>query len=660
MSDGKKTPDRTGRDLGEDRAIPRRDILQGMVIGAGSLLTGSLLKPPAALAALGTDVPAQDLPGYYPPRRLGMRGSHPGAFEAAHGLRDGAGINAPTDTGETYDLVVVGGGISGLSAAHFYRQQHPGARVLILDNHDDFGGHAKRNELQIRGRLMLINGGTLEIDSPRPYSTVAKGVLSDLGIDTEKLQATTAREEFYEGKGLSSSIFFDKETFGADFLAVRHAARLKHGQPTADHLELGDTKHSWGTLLARSPLSPKARADLARLYEGPHEDVLPGLSSDEKKDRLSRLSYFQYLRDYIKVDPQVLAYAQALTHAEWGVGIDAVPAIDCWGFAMPGFEGLKLDKGVIKRMGPTAAGYYETGGSEHYHFPDGNASIVRLMVRKLIPGAISGSSVIDVVTAQADYSKLDQASNEVRIRLNSTVLNVRHGDSGVETIYVRAGQPLRVRSKHAVMACWNAMIPYLVPDLPAEQKAALHQQVKCPLVYTNVAIRNWHAFMKLGFNQVYSPGCYHTSFGLNPNVQIGGYHAPTDPSQPILVRMTKTPCLPGLDEFAQNRAGRAELLATPFSTFERNIREQLGRTLGPGGFDPARDIEAIIVNRWPHGYSAEYNPLYDPDVPEGQESWVIGRKAFGSITIANSDAGNQAYTDSAINQAWRAVSELPA
>ena len=654
MSDrSKNTPD---RGLGEHRAIPRRDILQGAVIGAASALTGALLAPPAALAALAADVPATDLPGYYPPIRTGLRGSHPGAFEAAHALRDGGSIGAPTETGETYDLVVVGGGISGLSAAHFYRKLHPGARVLILDNHDDFGGHAKRNEFHVRGRLQLINGGTLEIDSPRPYSAVAKGVLTDLGIDVAKLQATTAHEDFYASRGLGSATFFDKESFGADCLVVR-PPRHRRGA-AADHLELGDLKHSWRNLLANSPLSTKAREDMVRLYEG-SEDTMPGLSGEERKDKLSRISYLVYLRDYLKVDPAVLAYAQALTHAEWGVGIDAVPAIDCWGFDMPGFQGLKLPPGAIRRMGPTAAGYLDSGGSEHYHFPDGNASIARLLVRSLVPGVLSGSTAEDIVTAHADYSRLDRAGNEVRIRLNSTVLNVAHSDSGVTALYVRAGQPFRVHARHAVMACWNAMIPYLVPDLPEAQKAALHEQVKCPLVYTNVVLRNWEAFQKLGCNNVYTPGGYHTSFSLNPNVTIGSYRSPTDPSEPAVLRMTKAPCLPGLSEFDQNRAGRAELLATPFATFERNIRAQLARVLGPGGFDPARDIEAITVNRWPHGYSAEYNPLFDPDVPDDQRSWVVGRKPFGSITIANSDAGNQAYTDSAINQAYRAVSELP-
>src|SRR5215475_2550823 len=152
------------RTLGMGRRIARRDFLQGVLVGAAATLCAPLRASPEAPAA------AQDAPGYYPPLLTGLRGSHVGSFEAAHALRDGQAVAAPTDTGESYDLVVVGGGISGLAAAHFYRAKHGAqSRILILDNHDDFGGHAKRNEFSLGGRMHLMNGGTLSIESPRPY-----------------------------------------------------------------------------------------------------------------------------------------------------------------------------------------------------------------------------------------------------------------------------------------------------------------------------------------------------------------------------------------------------------------------------------------------------------------------------------------------------------
>jgi spermidine dehydrogenase len=623
-----------------DRPITRRDFLNGIAIGATAVASGPLFAAPDSGPAA-----AQDAPGYYPPLLTGMRGSHPGSFEGAHALRDGRTWPSVTDTAEQYDLIVVGAGISGLAAAHFYRA-HTSAdsRILILDNHDDFGGHAKRNEFDLQGHLNLLNGGTLEIDSPRPYGPVAAGLLTTLGIDVAALAKTTQHLQFYEHLGLQSGAFFNRETFGADKLVV------------------GLGKAPAKQWLAHAPLGPSARAQIAQIEEA-KIDYMPGQSSAEKKQRLSRISYEAFLRDVVRVEPAVLNFYHARTMGEWGVGTDAVSALDCWGYGMTGFQGMKLAKGSIARMGFTPAGYEDTGGSLRLHFPDGNATIARLLARDLIPSAVPGGSAVDVVTARVNYAQLDRSDAPVRLRLNSIAIRARHlGDpktaSQVEITYVRGGRAFSARARGTVLAGYNMMIPYLCPELPAAQKDALHRLVKTPLVYTSVALRNWQAFDKLKVHRVYAPGSYHTYFHLNPHVDVGAYKSPKSPDQPILVHMVRTPCKPGLAEHDQNRAGRAELLATSLETFERNIRDQLGRTLQTGGFDPARDITAITVNRWPHGYAPEYNPLFDPEVPEAERPHVVGRAQFGRITIANSDSGGAAYTDSAINQGHRAVMEL--
>jgi spermidine dehydrogenase len=633
----KKTSE-TDHSLGMHEPITRRDFLTGVALLTTAAASGPLL------AAESGDLAAQDAAAYYPPTLTGMRGSHPGSFEAAHALRDGQPVPAPTDTGEQYDLIVVGAGISGLSAAHFYRTATlKRSRILLLDNHDDFGGHAKRNEFHIDNRLVLMNGGTLEIDSPRPYSKVAAGLLEALGINVASLAKRTQKLKFYEQRGMASGYFFDRETFGADKLVV-----ATPDKSLAEHLQ-------------HAPLDDRAREQMVRLQEG-MDDYLPGLSAAEKKDRLSRMSYEAYLRDLAQVDPTVLKFYHARTMSEWGVGSDAVSAIDCWGFGFPGFQGLKLPKGSIHRMGPTAAGYHDTGGSLHLHFPDGNATIARSLVRDLIPRAIPGQGVEQLVTARANYAELDHAGNPVRLRLNSTVVRVRHlgepQNSPIEVTYERAGRSFTVRGKGVVLACYNMMIPYLCPELPQGQKAALHELVKAPLVYTSVILRNWRAFDRLNLHAVYAPGSYFPGFRLTPNVNIGAYRSARTPDEPIAIHMVRTPCKAGLPEHEQNRAGRAELLATSFETFERNIRDQLNRILSPGGFDAARDIAAITVNRWGHGYAPEYNPLWEPEVPDAERPNVIGRARFGRISIANSDAGALAYTDSAIDQAHRAIGEL--
>ena len=637
------------RYLGMDRRITRRDFLNGMAIAIGA----SLLPKGAA----GTQAEAQDRRDYYPPTLTGMRGSHPGSFEVAHSLRDGTfwqSAGRPVDTGESYDLVVVGGGISGLAVAHFFRERAgKQAHILILENHDDFGGHARRNEFHLGGRLQLMNGGTMLIDSPTPYSRQADGLLKKLGIDPVQLAARCDNGQLYSSLGLQPAVFFDKQTFGEDRLVV--------GEPGGDWHGRSASRLTWKEFLARAPLSPPVRRDIERIQEA-QIDYLPGLTSAEKKDRLSRISYKDFLLKLVKADPGVIPFYQTRTNGEWGVGIDAEPALDCWALGLPGFQGMKLEPGAAPRMSYTAAGY-ANGGSYRFHFPDGNASIVRLLMRDLIPAAVPGHSAEDVVTAKLDYNRLDQPSSPVRLRLNSTVVRVRNqGDPAaapeVEVAYASGKQLSTVRAKNCVLACWNMIIPYLVPDLPEKQKEALHYLVKVPLVYTSVGIRNWTSFQKLGAGSVRAPGAYWMDVNLNWPMRIGGYQSPTRPEEPMVLFLSRTPCKPGLPAREQQIAGRYELLGTSFETFERAIRDQLARTLRDGGFDPARDIEAITVNRWPHGYGYEYNPLFDPEWPEQERPNVIGRQRFGRIAIANTDAAATAYTDQAIDQAWRAVGEL--
>jgi spermidine dehydrogenase len=299
-----------------------------------------------------------------------------------------------------------------------------------------------------------------------------------------------------------------------------------------------------------------------------------------------------------------------------------------------------------------------------FHFPDGNASIARLLVRQLIPDAVPGSSAADVVLARANYAVLDRPSSSVRIRLNSTVVKVRHRGSPasakeVEISYARGGKVYTVRAAHTILACWHVVIPYLCDELPERQKKALSAAAKVPLLYSNVALRNWTALEKLGACSVYSPGCYHSRFNLDLPVSIGGYECPHRPDESVVIHMLRTPCQPGLPARDQHRIGRMELFATRFETMERNIRDQLARTLGAGGFDPVRDLAAITVNRWPHGYAYEYNSLWDDFWLEGGETpCEVARQPFGRIAIANADAGAYAYTDGAIDQAYRAVGEL--
>ena len=646
--------DLSDRELGMQRHITRRDFLNGVAVAAGAALM------PRHLLAAG-DIDSQKSSDYYPPALTGLRGSHPGSFDAAHALRDGSFWNTagtPQDTGETYDLIVVGGGISGLSAAHFYRKlAGANARILILDNHDDFGGHAKRNEFRIGNAFRLGFGGTYSIESPAPYSQEARGLIEELGIDVASYPRYHDAK-LYRSLGLRSKIFFDKETFGADRLVLGPPS-LKGGEK--DYVESTD-RETWKQFLAEAPLAAQAKSDLDRLRHDAR-DYLPGLSSPEKKAKLASMSYASFLRDVAKVHEDAVKLYQAVLHPTFGLGIDAVPAQDAWGEDLPGFRGMKLDPAPGKGMNRDAIPN-EEADKYFFHFPDGNATIARLLVRKLIPDAIAGNSVNDVVLAKANYSRLDSSASPVKIRLNSTAVRVKHvGEAAtareVEVAYAQGGKVYTARAKNCILACWHVVIPYICEELPQRQREALASAQKVPLLYTNVALRNWTSFQKLNTNAVYAPGCYHTRMGLDLAVSIGGYECARKPEEPIVVHMMKAPCQPGRPAREQHTLGRLELYETTFETMEREIRGQLARTLGAGGFDPARDIAAITVNRWPHGYAYQYNSLFDSFWLEGGETpCEVARKRFGRIAIANADAGAYAYTDEAINQAWRAVGEL--
>ena len=631
------------RDLGMDRPITRRDFLNGFSIAVG----GSLVLPRQAWSdvfGLPQSPVAHELdPHYYPPSLTGMRGDHDGSWETAHAMRDGQEWNQATLDKESYDLVIVGGGMSGLAAAYFYRKHAgPKARILIIENHDDFGGHAKRNEFRAGDRLFIGYGGTQSIAGPKRYSAEAQGLLRELSVDVDRFYRYND-QKFMESRGLERGVFFDKETFGTDRLVAAI------GKP------------SWPEFLAKTPLSPAAQSDIARLQSA-KVDYLPSMNREQKKLYLARTSYKDFLLNDVKVHPDVIPFFQKSTYGLYGVGIDAVPAADLAGLGQPGFDGMDLS-------GPPGPGLgYEVTKQDIeapyiFHFPDGNASIARLLVRALVPGSAPGHTMEDIVLARMDYSKLDVDGSAVRIRLNSTAVRARNvGDPAssreVEVTYVREGKARSVRAAHCVLACWNMVIPYLCPEMPESQKDALAYGVKIPLVYTNVLIRNWTAFEKLRVSGVQCPGSYFDDFTLDFPVSMGGYRYPSNPEEPCVIHMQYVPCKPGLPAREQQKAGRAVLFRAKFETFERNLRDQLGRALSPGGFDPAKDVLAITVNRWPHGYAYEYNSLYDPDFAENEQPCVIGRKAFGRIHIANSDAEAFAYTNAAIDQGYRAVREI--
>lgn len=616
--------------LGMDRRIPRRDFLNGMAVGAaGAYAAFHPARPLAASQAPST-------PSTYPPRRMGLRGEHPSAIESFGALERGDFDTYPgidVDTNETYDLVIVGGGLSGLAAAHFWHGALPNQRVLVLDNHDDFGGHAKRNEFVYNGRTFLCYGGTMSVATPYPYSFMAKALLTDLGVEVGR-NAEFANRDLFEKFRLEPGMFFDKEHFGEDRLVP------------------GNGRLPWDEFLAKAPLTADARRDLIRLH-GKNPDYMAGLSLEKKISTLARISYQDFLLTHAKMSPAALPFFLAQGGRN-NKRVDTTPALEAARRGSIGFDGLGLPDEESFRQ-----------GSFTFHFPDGNASIARLLVSRLVPKALPGTHDMSsiVLAPPVAYDRLDEAASRTRIRLNSTVTRVAvegapGRPAGARIAYLRGGRMHQVRAESVVLACYNSLVPKLVPELPREQRNALAYSVKVPMLYTNVLLRRWTSFQKLGVASISAPGMYHTRTSLDAASTVGGYRGLTTPDEPIVVHMVRNPNAPGLPRKEQNRAGQRELLTMTFEDFELSIRRQLTRMLSGTDFDPAADIVGLAVNRWPHGYSYTYDTLADPDMPPEQRPHVVGRQRLGPIAIANSDAGAAAFTNQAFDEAHRAVQEL--
>ena len=648
-------------------SITRRDFINGVSYGLAASVA-----PIDFLKAKNID------PFKYPPALMGIRGNHPGSFDHAHrlALAGGKYLEEVIDLGESNDLIVVGGGISGLSAAYFYQERTASnQKILILDNHDDFGGHAKRNEFQVDGREMLTYGGSQSIESPSYYEDVSKKLMADLGIDFQKFY-TAYDFNYFKNRGLTSSFFFNQETYGEN--------KIVHNVPNYRY----DINHKNNTnpenikkVVKEMPISDKSKDEFTRLFLD-KTDFFPEMTLEEKFYYLEKISYEEYLKKHHKVDDEVIGLFHTMLWSLWGVGTESIPAFGAFSDGLPGFSGLgfteeegttepKNEMYDISTYDETIEGFMSKNevSDEPYifHFPDGNATIARLLVRKMIPNAIPGSTMEDIVTAKADYTQLDLTDQNTKIRLDSTVISAKNVNGGVEVIYVNQGKLYKVSGKKCILACYNGIIPELCPELPKKQKEALKYNVKVPLVWVQVAMKNWHMFANKGISRAISPNSFFNNIYIDFPVSIGDYQYPQSFDEPVVFLMNHVPTRPyeGLTNREQHRKGRYDILKLSFQDYEDKIIDHLSAMFGSDFKE--EDLAGITVNRWAHGYSYEYNSLYDNAffdgrIPDSLDSerypHVIGRKPIGNISIANSDSGGSAYVDAAIAQADRAVNEL--
>jgi len=594
------------------------------------------------------------LPGdYYPPTLTGMRGSHEGSYEVAHALAwNGQKPSSYEELDEHYDLVVVGAGQSGLAAAWYYRKKMgPAARILLLDNHDDFGGHAKRNEFHQDGNMVLGLGGAQNIEPMSSYSAMAIELLKDIGIDDQALAAMTANTP-------------DDYMLGGKFGAsngMTIPAAGGHKNLSGNWLEFFHGGQGYGAAVKELPIPEEEQAKLIAFFGG-DRDFLDDLSLLEQYRYVKSVSYNQFLTERVGLAEETLPILGAFTRvllgpAGWNLTVLEALSVGC--------PGLKAMGWLTNRLSDLAGAFVLGDAPVAYIFPDGNASVARLLVHKLIPNvAPAMKGFEDVAISNFNYEALDLDDNSTRLRLNSTVVGVKETAlNHVRVDYVEKGQPFSISADHCILACYNGLIPHLCPEMSDQQKEGLSYGVKVPFVYANVLLKNGRAFAGLDTTFTQCPYDPFQWVSAAPTVTSGGYQPPQSPDRPMAAFMMASPTpadIKGMPARELFRLGRHKIYGTPFKDYEQQIRDQLQGMLGQYGFNHETDITAITVNRIPHGYAYSYLGLDDPDWDEGHAPHEIGRAQFGRISIANSDSEAMPLMQAAFDAAWRAVQEQSA
>ena len=638
---------RTDRALGMEQGITRRDFLNASLLASGGLLlTGA--SPASLLAAKEAD---DEWTGY---GGIGdyanSNGNTTAVLEAGHQIRDGAFDRFPASaiqTGEVHDCVVVGGGISGLAAALiFQRQAGKNNTCLVLDNHPIFGGEAKRNEFLVDGHRLVAHQGSAFFPVPYPRSFIAR-FYESIGLEKPRLdyqkwggsapEMPLSRTPYLSG-GATSGLYF-----GAKF-----------GQQQG--LWLIDP---WGKKLEGAPIPPQVRAELLRYQGVPPEQKnsqqdsqpdsktgAPEYPGDAISRQLDKITLEDHLAQKHNLSRETIrAFLSPVEGGGYGLGPDA----------LSGYTAYAAD--MLHPLDITD----ETGDQM---FPDGNSGFARLIVKSLLPNSIAGPHSVEAVCRnRVNFAALDHAGASARIRLGSTAVWVQHeGDHKkaefVNVVYTRGGQVYRVKARSVVMAGGSWTTRHVVHDLPAEQVAAYSEFYRSPCLMANIAVRNWRFLYKLGIS-----GCQWFE-GLGNYLQVrklatcGSDSATIGPDSPIVLTLKVLYSYPGLRTDEQGHRGRAEMIATPFRDYERQIRAQFSEMFARSGFDATRDIAGIILNRWGHAYLSPAPGFFFGKDGKPAPGEVLRAAPFGRIAFANTDLSGVMDHRYSILEANRAVGQL--
>jgi len=632
--------------LGMDQSITRRDFLGSTLLASGAQLLEPF-SPAHFLVAQQQSPPgaAEDWNGY---GGVGDYSSSNGntweVLSAGHRLRDS---QTPLDatsahhTGETYDCLIVGGGISGLSAALFFlKQAGPKSRVLILENHPIFGGEAKQNEFAVDGHRLTAHQGSAIYFVQYPRSFLAE-FYDSIGLREPRLQY-----QKWSGEGLAMAIGrtpYDAEGMSSGQYGFWFGKSFDNsaGQWLVDPV---------GKKFLNAPVSAADRAELLRWYSGQahhhSQFVPPQYEGDAVSRALDAVSLEDhYIQRFGLKREFIRTYLSPDLGGGSGLGADALSA----------FSEYAADL-----LHP-----YEKEGEAVQMFPGGNTTIARLLTKALIPSSIAGEPTVEGVSRNSvNFAALDNPSSCARLRLNATALSVVHeGDPEradfLQIIYTQNGQLFRVRARSAVMAGGSWTAKHVARDLSAAHKTAYSQFFRSPCVMANVALRNWRFLAKLGVTGCrWFGGGVGSYFEVCRKALVGDVPPSISPDQPIVLTLKILFSYPGLSTEDQGHGGRAELIATSFREYERRIREQFAEMFSGVGFDPRRDIAGIILNRWGHAYLSPQPGFFFGTAGKPAPREVLRSAPFGRIAFANTDLAGAMDHRYSILEARRAVSQL--
>ena len=611
--------------------VTRRDFLNGMLLGAGALL----LELPAPLRLFAQSQPSYGFGGIGD--YASSSGNTPAVINAFQAIQNGdyKSISREIfDTSESYDLVIVGGGLSGLGAAYeFNKSSLKQAKCLIIENHPIFGGAAKRNEFMVQGERLIGPQASNSFGVIDHSGIPGYDIYSELRIPTEFEYGALAPELDpldFDSTNFGYRLWFDSKSIGHYFAG--------QGQDTPGKWVAG----LWENKLAGAPYPEKVRKDFLRW-----RNITDRQYDGEDYGRwLDSMTYKDYLEKLLKLDPEITRYTNPVLASVVGLGCDVISAYTAHEVSMPGF--------------PEFQGHRSLRNSHWHSFPGGNDGFSRYFIKALIPDAIEGQkSFGDIQNSQVRFPALDREGNKVRIRLGSSVVHVKHEDGStpgksVTVIYRKDGKLYRLKARSVVMACGSRLSRKVVSDLPVNYTAAYDQFHVSPILVANVALTNWRFLYRMGFT-----ACkWSSGFGFGCNIRkpmfVGNYRPPLHPDKPTVLTFYISFHQPGISIEEQGESGRRKLLGTSYAEFESLIVGQIKHLFSDTGFEAKKDIAGIILNRWTYAYVNPQPGFYFGKDGKPAPRDVI-RKPFGRISFAHAELNGHQHWVAAVDEGRRAA-----